>query len=125
MKKTSTKKIGVLEIVLYSIAAVVAFVGLVSLTFGIVGQHLTVALDVNWIKTAEANIVLDFRIWGIILVSTAAVMAVIVLMIFASRADRKYEKSLRRQQRLSASAVDNMEIRPAVETVEVDSKPVE
>ena len=125
MKKTSTRKIHPVEIVFYSIAAVLAVVGLVSLTFGIVGHHLTVPLDDNWIKTAEKSIVLDFRIWGLIFLASAALVAVIVLMIFASGADRAYEKTLRRQQRLSSNITDEMEIKPAVETIEVDSTPVE
>ena len=125
MKKPSTKKIHPVEIVFYSIAAVLAFVGLVSLVFGIVGHHLTVPLDDNWIKTAEKSIVLDFRLWGLILIASAALVAVVVLIIFASGADRAYEKTLRRQQRLNSSITSEMEIKPAVETIEVEAKPVE
>ena len=125
MKKPSTKKIHPVEIVFYSIASVLAVVGLVSLVFGIVGHHLTVPLDDNWIKTAEKAIVLDFRLWGLILIASAALVAVVVLMIFASGADRAYEKTLRRQQRLNSSITSEMEIKPAVETIEVEAKPVE
>ena len=121
-KKLSVKPV---ELVFYIISAVIAFVGLTSMTFGIVGHHLTVPRAENWIKTAEDAIVLDFRIWGLILVAAAAIIAVIVLVIFAHSSDRVYEKTLRRQQRLNSSLASEMEIKPAVETVEVDSNPVE
>ena len=124
MKKTSTRKVKVVELVFYILAGVVALVGLTSTVFGIVGHHLNVPLKDNWIKTAESNIVLDFRIWGIILLASAAVIAVIVLVIFAQGADRQYEKTLRRQQRLTSSAVSEMEIKPAVQTVDVTPEEV-
>ena len=128
MKKTSTRKIKVVELVFYIISGILGLVGITSTVFGIVGHHLSVPRADNWIVTAEDNIVLDFRIWGIILIASAALIAVIILVIFAQGTDRAYEKTLRRQQRLTASQVSEMEIRPAVQTVDVtpvDTKPEE
>ncbi len=122
--KGNTKRIHVAELILYIVSAVALVVGLTSLTFGIVGHHINVPLEDNWIIKAETSIVLDFRIWGIIIISSAALVSVVTLVAFASGADRQYEKSLRRQQRLSSSAINEMEIKPAVETIEVESNPV-
>ena len=119
MKKTSTRKIKVVELIFYILAGVVGLVGLTSTVFGIVGHHLSVPRADNWIVQAEDKIVLDFRIWGIILIGSAALVAVIILMIFAQGADRAYEKTLRRQQRLSGNTLGDMEIKPAVQTVDV------
>ena len=123
-KENNRKGLHPVEWVFYSIAAVVAILGIVSLVFGIVGYHLNVPPEDNFIALAEAKIVLNFRYWGLILIGSGALIAVIVLSIFAQSADRKYEKNLRRQQRLSSSKISEMEIKPAVETIEVESKPV-
>lgn len=125
MKKTKKITLHPVEWVFYTIACLVATLGLTSLVFGIVGHHLSVPLSDNWIKGFEAKIVLDLRIWGMILIASAALIAIIILAIFAQSADRKYEKSLRRQQRLSSAAVSEMEIKPAVQEVEVDSNPAQ
>lgn len=93
--------------------------------FGIIGHHMSGNLEQNFIKQAEKSIVLDFRIWGIILLASGTIVALIALVYFAMRADRNNEKILRRQQRLSASSVEGLEIKPAVQTIEVDSTPSE
>ncbi len=120
-KEVARKGLHPLEIVFYSISGCTAITGLVFLILGIITQH---AKDRNSnLVLNEAKIVLDYRIWGIILIAAAALIAVIVLAIFAQSADRAYEKTLRRQQRLSAAKISEMEIKPAVQKIEVESNP--
>ena len=124
--KKEVRKISGKELTWYIIAGVVALLGLTSLIFGIVGHHLSVSLDNNFIKQAEKVIVLDFRTWGVIALAGAMVIALITLLVFAKISDRDIEKTIRRQQRIATSnALNDMEIKPAVETVEVDATPVE
>lgn len=127
MNKEATKReIKVKELVWYIIAGVLAVLALTSLVFGIVGHYLPGNLDDNFIKQAEKAIVLDFRTWGVIVLAAAAIIATIDLLVFAKSSDREVEKTLRRQQRLAnSSALNEMEIKPAVQTVEVEAKPVE
>ncbi len=125
MKKQNTNKIEFKELIWYFIAGVLAFGGVFMMIFGIIGHHMSGNLEQNFIKQAEKNIVLDFRIWGIILLAAGVVIALIALVYFASKADRNNEKILRRQQRLNTSLTEGMEIKPAVQTIEVDSTLVE
>ena len=125
MKKEKAAKLSIKELVWYIIAGVAMFAGVFMIIFGIIGHHMGGNLDQNFIKQAEKNIVLDFRIWGIILLASGMLIAVIALVVFAKSADRNIERTIRRQQRLDASITEAMEIRPAVQTIEVESKPVE
>lgn len=125
MKKQNTNKIEFKELIWYFIAGVLAFGGIFMMIFGIIGHHMSGNLEQNFIKQAEKNIALDFRTWGIILLAAGVVIALIALVYFASKADRNNEKILRRQQRLNASLTEGMEIKPAVQTIEVDSTLVE
>ena len=127
MKKEATKReIKGKELVWYIVAGVLAVLALTSLVFGIVGHYLPGSLEDNFIKQAEKNIVLDFRTWGVIVLAAAAIIATIDLLVFAKSSDREVEKTLRRQQRLAnSSALNEMEIKPAVQTVEVESAPVQ
>ncbi len=125
MKKQNINKIEFKELIWYFIAGVLAFGGVFMMIFGIIGHHMSGNLEQNFIKQAEKNIALDFRTWGIILLAAGVVIALIALVYFASKADRNNEKILRRQQRLNASLTEGMEIKPAVQTIEVDSTLVE
>lgn len=122
--KKEVRKISGKELAWYIVAGVVALLGLTSLIFGIVGHHLSVSLDNNFIKQAEKVIVLDFRTWGVIALAGAMVIALITLLVFAKISDRDIEKTIRRQQRIATSnALNDMEIKPAVETIEVEATP--
>lgn len=125
MKKENSKKIQFKELIWYFLAGILGFAGLFMMVFGIVGHHLGGSLEQNFIKQAEKNIVLDFRIWGIILLASSLVIALIALVYFARSADRDIEKAIRRQQRLNAQLTEGMEIKPAVQTIEVESTPVD
>ena len=125
MKKENSKKLQVKELIWYFLAGILGFAGLFMMVFGIIGHHLGGNLEQNFIKQAEKNIVLDFRIWGIILLAAGLVIALIALVYFARSADRDIEKAIRRQQRLNAQLTEGMEIKPAVQTIEVESTPVD
>lgn len=125
MKKENSKKLQVKELIWYFLAGILGFAGLFMMVFGIIGHHLGGNLEQNFIKQAEKNIVLDFRIWGIILLASGLVIALIALIYFARSADRDIEKAIRRQQRLNAQLTEGMEIKPAVQTIEVESTPVD
>ena len=114
------KKISKKELVWYIIAGVFALAGLILIIFGIVGHALNVPLDKNWIKQGEKalqnaiHIPLDFRMWGLIFFGVGAIIAVITLSAFSKAIDRDAEKTIRRKQRLSSAALNNMEIKPSV-----------
>ena len=85
-----------------------------------IGHFMPGSVEDNFVKQAEKNIVLNFTWWGLILIGVAAVIAIIVLLVFAKQADRDTEKTIRRQQRLaSANVMKDMEIKPAVEEIDV------
>ena len=116
MKKNT---ITVVEFVWYAIAAVIAIFGIILMVFGIVGHHLPGALSDNFVKNAEANLPLSFISFGVILVSAGTLLGVIVLCVYAKKADRNIERTIRRQQRLAAqSSGDVVGVKTAVEMVE-------
>lgn len=122
MKTKETKKLPIKELIWYIIAGFIAFGGLIFLVFGLIGHFMPVAVEDNFVKQAEKNIVLNFTWWGLIIIAVAAVLAIIVLLVFAKQADRETEKTIRRQQRLASSkAIDDMEIKPAVEEIPVEA----
>lgn len=97
------------EIVCYCIAGFLAFVGLVFLVFGIVGDHLPVKASDNWILISEKAWLsnwsqIGYRYWGIILILVGAVFAAIVLTVSAKEGDRDTERAQRRAQRLAIEA---------------------
>lgn len=130
MKK---EKLSVKEFVLYAIASVIAIFGLILITFGIIGHHLNVPLDSNFVKNAENSLInaihipFDFRIWGVLFLLLGVVILIIVLTAFARKSDRENERTIRRQQRLASAKTDAAEVKAAVEVVEeapvVEAKP--
>ena len=78
----------------------------------------------NFIKDFEAKLkVLDLRTWGIIFMALGVVVAIVVLIVNAKKADREVEKKVRREQRLAAQSNMNIEVKSAVQIVE--EKPAE
>ena len=117
MSKQRKLKLKKKELVWYIIAGILALVGLVFLVFGIVGDHLPVTYADNWIYVSEAAWLtnwshMGYRVWGIILIAAAAVLAALVLTLFAREGDRDSERATRRAQRLAIEA----EPLPAEET---------
>ena len=122
MKKETKKQLPIKEIIWYIIAGFIAFGGVTMITFGLIGHFMNVPLEQNFIKQAEKEIVLNFTWWGLILLALGALVAIITLLVFAKVYDRDVEKTIRRQQRLESSTLaTEMEIKPAVEEVDISS----
>ena len=129
MKNKHSKKLSPKELVWYILAGLLIFTGLFMVVFGIIGHQMNVPYEQNFIKQAEKNMFLEFRLFGLIFLGSGMIIGVIALVYFAKTADREIEKTIRRQQRLSSSLTAGMEIKPAVQTIEVepeaDKKPQE
>ncbi len=114
--KEKTQKISKKEIVWYSIAGFIGFVGLFFLILGIVGENLPVVYSDNWILYSEPLWLsnwsgMGYRYWGLILFLAGSLLAVICLSVFARETDRDSERASRRAQRLGLEAVkeDNVQ----------------
>lgn len=110
MAASSKRKISNKELFWYVLASIIGVLGLVSLVFGIVGEHFPGLYSDNWIAASESGWIkawsgLGYRWWGIILLVAAATLTVIVANVFAKEGDRDVERALRRQQRLAMSNV--------------------
>ena len=119
MKKVTTK-----EFIWYAACGLIAFLGLVSLVFGIIGYHMNVPSDLNFIVKFEEKINFELRYLGIILIGAGAVLSIIVLLFNAKKADREVEKKLRREQRIAAQQNKTIEVKEAVQIIE-EPKPEE
>ena len=112
------------EYVRYLIGSTIAIFGIVLMVFGIVGHHLPGSSDNNFIKVAEQgfmdaiHVQIDFRMWGLILFAFGLLVDVITLLASAKKADRDYEKKIRRQQRQEALKNSTIEVKNAVEIIE-------
>ena len=112
------------EYVWYLIGSTIAIFGIVLMVFGIVGHHLPGSSDNNFIKVAEQgfmdaiHVQIDFRMWGLILFAFGLLVDVITLLASAKKADRDYEKKIRRQQRQEALKNSTIEVKNAVEIIE-------
>lgn len=112
------------EYVWYLIGSTIAIFGIVLMVFGIVGHHLPGSSDNNFIKVAEQgfmdaiHVQIDFRMWGLILFAFGLLVDVIALLASAKKADRDYEKKIRRQQRQEALKNSTIEVKNAVEIIE-------
>lgn len=122
MKK---EKVSVIEFVWYCIAAVIAIFGLILIVFGILGHHLNVPLNSNFVKNAENSLIssihipFGFTVWGVLFLLLGVAILLVVLTYFARKSDRENERTIRRQQRLAAVKTDESEVKSAVEVVEV------
>ena len=112
------------EFAWYLGGATIAAFGIILMIFGIVGHHMNVAADNNFIKVAEKKLIeaikvpFDFRIWGIMVFLFGIAIVVIALVINSKKADREVEKQLRRQQRQAALKDNTIEVKSAVEIIE-------
>ena len=117
MKKVTTK-----EFIWYLAAGLLAFLGLVAIVFGIIGYHMAGPTGTNFILEFEEKIDFELRFIGLIFIAAGLLLAVIVLLVNAKKADREVEKKIRREQRLAAQANQTIEVKKAVEIIE--EKPV-
>lgn len=112
------------EFAWYLVGATIAVFGVILMIFGIVGHHLNVASESNFIKNAEKAVIegikipFDFRIWGILIFILGIAIVVIALAFNGKKADREVEKQLRRQQRQAALKDNTIEVKSAVEIIE-------
>ena len=113
MKKISNK-----EFVWYLGCGLVVAFGIILLVFGIIGDNMNAPIESNYVKQFEKNLGFELRYLGIIIMAIGALVAVIVLIWNAKRADRDIEKRIRREQRLMAQSSQNIEVKNAVEIVE-------
>ena len=119
------------EFAWYLSGATIAVFGIILMVFGIIGHHMNVASNNNFIKAAEKSLIeaikvpFDFRIWGILIFILGVLIVVIALAINAKKADREIDKQLRRQQRQAALKDNTIEVKSAVEIIEEPAPQVE
>ena len=117
MKKVTTK-----EFIWYLGCGLLIFLGLVCVVFGIIGYHMSSASGANFIETFEAKIKIELRFLGLILIAAGVVLSIGVLLFNAKRADREVEKKIRREQRIAAQNSKTIEVKNAVEVLEVPAE---
>ena len=99
------KNLSLFEIIWYALTGAVAVWGLTFIVLGIVARNLKSTADLVKANASYAKAMgLGFFNWGMILLATGVVLAVIVLLVFAKQADREVEKQQRRAARLAASS---------------------
>ena len=117
--KFSTK-----ELVGYIISGIIAMFGLVLVVLGIVERNMDVTTSKNYLYQADQKvqtalgIKLSFWEWGLIFMALGVIIAVIILCVFAKKADREVDRKLRRQQRASSAIDINSEVKAAVQIIE-------
>ena len=98
------RKLSIFEIVWYSLTGGIGLWGLVFIILGVVARNLKSDMDlVKADKAYESAMKLGFLHSGMILLSTGVVLAIVVLLITAKKADREVEKQQRRAARLAAA----------------------
>ena len=110
------------EFLWYLGCGLIAFLGLLSIVFGIIGYHMSGSNGTNFVLEFEEKIKFELRYIGLIFIAGGLVLAVITLLYNAKKADREVEKKIRREQRLAAQANQTIEVKKAVEIIE--EKPV-
>ena len=110
--------ISIFELVVYSLAGLLGLWGLVYIALGISCEFISyksaLAEADAHLKATTGN--MGFLFQGFLVLGIAVVVAVVVLLIFAKRTDRDYEKAQRRLARLSK---DNNQV------VDAEATPVE
>lgn len=95
-------KKSVFEIVWYSLTGAVGLWGLTFIVLGIVCSFIpldSVLAEAN--AAHESTFGLGFLYWGLIILAIAALLAIIVLLTYAKKVDRDFEKTQRRSARRS------------------------
>ena len=113
MKKVTTK-----EFIWYLGCGLLVFLGLVAVTFGIIGYHMNVPSEHNFIAQFEKKINFELRYIGLIFIAAGVVLSICVLVFNAKKADREIEKKIRREQRIAAQSNKTIEVKNAVEIIE-------
>lgn len=123
------------EFAWYVFGGLFAVAGITLMIFGIIGHHMNVPLDNNFIKKAEEalssaiKVPFGFRVWGIIFLLFGMIAVACTLAFNAKKTDREVEKTIRRQQRINAGVEQKLEVKSAVEIIEekpaIDVQPAE
>lgn len=101
--KKAIKGTKIFEIVWYTLCGAVALWGLTYTVLGLVAKELPSKELLSKANQTVMDIFgLGFFGWGLIILGVATVAAVIVLLVFAKRVDRDFEKTQRRAARRSA-----------------------
>ena len=120
MKDKFSKK----ELVGYIISGIIAMFGLVLVVLGIIERNMDVISSKNFLMQADQsvqtalNIKLSFWEWGLIFMALGVIIAVIILCVFAKKADREVDRKLRRQARANSAIDINSEVKAAVQIIE-------
>ena len=124
-------KFGTKELVGYAISGVIAMFGLVLVVLGIVERNMNVVPSKNFLMQSDLKVQnalkinLSFWEWGLIFMALGVIIAVIILCIFAKKADREVDRKLRRQQRAGGAIDINSEVKAAVQIIEEPAAPAE
>ena len=127
MKDRFSKK----EIAGYIVSGIIAMFGLVLVVLGIVERNMNVVPSKNFLAQADSKVQtalkvsLSFWEWGLIFMALGVIVAVIILCVYAKKADREVDRKLRRQQRAGAAIDINSEVKKAVEIIEEPAPQVE
>ena len=76
----------------------------------------------NFIETFEGKIKIELRYLGLILIAAGVALSIGVLLFNAKKADREIEKKVRREQRIAAQNSKTIEVKNAVEVLEVPAE---
>lgn len=91
------------EFVWYIIAGALAAWGITYIVLGLVIDYGSLNPEINPLLSVQTDFIntfgLSFFHWGLIITSIGALLATLVLVIFASSHDREVEKQTRRAQR--------------------------
>lgn len=131
MKNAKKLKLSIFEIVWYSLCLLILLWGLTYIVLGLVAKYAPIPNADNAVKQASDAYAKTFKLgffeYGLIHTGVAAVLAIIVLLVYSRGYDREYEKEQRRaalrQNARSKAKVDLDEEKE--ETFVVEATPVE
>ena len=99
------KKLSAFEIVWYIICALLMLWGLTYIVLGTIANFIDLPAEKNALlsfsNSIKSNFKLDALNWGLIIFAIGMALAIIVLLVVASRVDKTSEKAARRAQRLA------------------------
>lgn len=122
-KKSSKRKLSIVEIVLYSLAGALGLWGFVYVILGIAAKYTRSNSEFyKFVINYKDTFKLDVLYWGMILMGIAAVLASIVLLINAKKSDREFEKQSRRAARLAGLSEKKNAEEEKVVDVKVEEK---
>ena len=108
MAKKENNKISIFEIIWYSLTGGLGLWGLTFIVLGVIARNLPLDADLRKGDASyQAVMKLGFLNSGLILISVAAILAIIVLLVNAKKTDREVEKQQRRAARIAAANAAN------------------